>query len=56
MSEAPIKDVAELRRRLKQWGTYGPIAPDFHAWKPLPVDEMTDEQVLEAARLIAEQR
>lgn len=44
--------IAAFRETLGKWGTYGPTSYGA-GWTPLPVDEMTDEQVVEAARKIA---
>lgn len=56
MSEQPTID--ELRDVLRGWGKYGPHFDERGRWigswwERFPIDEMTDEQVVEAARAIA---
>jgi hypothetical protein len=41
---------------MRHWGTYGPMDPDGHAyaWQAFPVDDLSDEAILELARAMAD--
>lgn len=44
---------------LRNWGSYGPVLPSssgqLYGWRPLPIDDMSDEEILSVAREIADQ-
>lgn len=50
-----MSHVAEMREILRHWGVYGPCDPGGALWRfvGLPVDDLSDEAIVEIARQIA---
>lgn len=54
MGELDVERVARVRDKLREWGTYGPMNPEgtLFGWRRFPVDDLSDEAVMELAKEI----
>jgi hypothetical protein len=56
-----VSNITELREKIRGWGIYGPIVNSegnvtMYAWRALDVDALSDEQIVEVAKDIADNK